>query len=101
MVMMTIEEDEEENQIEIEPLDFKPELQDDCSSWSQKVRKICRTFRKSPKKNDYLQDFVMDINNGQRLNLILDVKTRWNSLLHMLERFLKLKDCIPSALRAK
>ena len=31
--------------------------------------------------------------------LTLDGKTRWNSILPMIDRFIKLKNCIPKALR--
>ena len=34
---------------------------------------------------------------GKDLMLILDTKTRWNSFIFMLERFLELKDCIKRA----
>ena len=59
------------------------------------VRRICRMFRNSPLKNDRLQDFV----KNEELKLILDCKIRWNSLLAMIERFLRLKNCISKALR--
>ena len=78
--------------------DRVPLLQDKFHTIINKVRKICRIFRKSPLKNEKLQDFVKD-QHGKELKLILDCKTRWNSLLCMIERFLKLKQCIPKALR--
>ena len=55
-------------------------------------------FRNSPLKNDRLQDFVKN-EFSEELKLILDCKVRWNSLLAMIERFLKLKNCISKALR--
>ena len=55
-------------------------------------------FRNSPLKNDRLQDFVKNEFN-EELKLILDCKVRWNSLLAMIERFIKLKNCISKALR--
>lgn len=63
----------------------------------QKVRRIVRMFRKSPLKNEILQKYVI-IEYNKELKLILDVKTRWNSLLAMLERFIALKTCILKAL---
>ncbi|GBN93118.1 hypothetical protein AVEN_72881-1 [Araneus ventricosus] len=45
----------------------------------------------------YLQKYVKE-DTGQELNLILDRRTRWNSLLAMIERFHKLKVCIDKAL---
>ena len=92
------EEDNEDelldNNFEIEFDDYQPEINDNYKNLIDKVRKIAKLFRKSPLKNDFLQDYVKEINNGQPLNLILDTKTRWNSMLHMLERAYKLKDCI-------
>ena len=63
-----------------------------------KVRRICKLFRKSPLKNEKLQDFVKG-DQGRELKLKLDCKTRWGSLLNMLERFIKLKNSFPKALR--
>ncbi|KMQ87683.1 crossover junction endonuclease mus81-like protein [Lasius niger] len=63
-----------------------------------KVRKAVKIFKKSPTKNDiYLQKYVQK-EHGKRLELILDCKTRWNSLLNMLERFYNLRLCISKAL---
>ena len=75
------------------------ELRDDCDikTTIQKVRRIVKLFRKSPKKNDILQTHVKS-EFYKVLMLILDTKTRWNSLLEMIERFLKLKKCIEKAL---
>ena len=54
-------------------------------------------FRYSPTENDLmLQKYVRE-QFGKELMLILDTKTRWNSLMFMLERFLELKDCIRKA----
>ena len=44
-----------------------------------------------------MQKYVQD-EHGKRLELILDCKTRWNSLLNMLERFYNLRLCISKAL---
>lgn len=63
-----------------------------------KVRKAVKIFKKSPTKNDiYLQKYVQK-EHGKRLELILDCKTRWNSLLNMLERFYNLRLCISKVL---
>jgi hypothetical protein len=43
-----------------------------------------------------LQEFVV-AQEGQNLNLILDCKTRWNSIVPMVERVIKFKDCIKMA----
>ena len=55
-------------------------------------------FRNSPLKNDRLQDFVKNEFN-EELKLILAWKLLWNSLFAMIERFLKLKNCISKAMR--
>jgi len=63
-----------------------------------KIRKVVRLFRKSPTRNDdVLQRYVKEI-TGRELSLILDCKTRWNSLLIMLERFLLLRDAVRKSL---
>lgn len=61
-----------------------------------KVRKIVRMFKRSPLKNEGLQAYVKaDFPN--ELSLVLDSKTRWNSLANMLDRFYKLRNCIQKA----
>ena len=62
-----------------------------------KVRKIVKLFRKSPLKNETLQRHVLS-DYKREYKLILDSKTRWSSLLFMVERFNKLKNCILKAL---
>jgi hypothetical protein len=62
-----------------------------------KVRRIVQLFRKSPTKNDILQVYVKQ-EHGKELTLILDVRTRWNSLHAMLSRFLQLRNSIHKAL---
>ena len=62
-----------------------------------KVRKIVKIFRRSPLKNEILQRYVKEVYpNG--LNLILDCKTRWSSLLDMLERIVRIKVPVQKAL---
>ncbi|XP_047134946.2 uncharacterized protein LOC124812399 [Hydra vulgaris] len=64
----------------------------------KKARRVVVLFKGSPTKNDaVLQKYVKE-EKGSELSLILDCKTRWNSLLSMLERFLALKTCIQKAL---
>lgn len=59
----------------------------------QEVRKIVKIFKRSPTRNQVLQDYVR-VEFGKEYCLILDSKTRWNSLIVMLERFFKLKSSI-------
>ena len=58
-----------------------------------KVRKIVKLFRKSPVKNDVLQEEVKK-HHGREVALILDCQTRWNSLLAMIQQFLKINEQI-------
>lgn len=61
------------------------------------TRFLVKLFRKSPLKNNQLQNYVKS-EFGKELSLLLDVKTRWNSIIVMAERFLKLKNCVKKAL---
>ncbi|KAL1447382.1 hypothetical protein WDU94_012282, partial [Cyamophila willieti] len=77
-----------------------PELTSDnnISEVIKKVRKVVGHFKRSSTKNDtVLQKYVRE-EKGKELSLILDVKTRWNSLLDMIGRFVVLKSCIQKAL---
>lgn len=67
------------------------------STLINKVRKTVKMFRKSPVKNDLLEQIIIS-RFGKALVLVLDCKTRWNSLSTMLSRFHQLKECIDVAL---
>ncbi|GIY52335.1 uncharacterized protein CDAR_207931 [Caerostris darwini] len=58
-----------------------------------KVRKIVKIFKRSHSKKAILQKCTLTENKTEYM-LILDSKTRWNSLLLMIERFLKLKNAV-------
>lgn len=73
--------------------DEELELQHNIGSLIEKVRKIVRTFRKSPLKMEILVK-----HSGSDTPLILDTKTRWNSLSDMLERIIYLKEAVQKAL---
>ena len=74
------------------------ELTDDLQPLIAKVRTIVKLFRRSPTKNDKtLEKYTVD-EFGKAFSLILDSKTRWSSLHTMLERFIKLKNCIRKSL---
>ena len=69
----------------------------DISDIVTRVRQIVKLFKRSPLKNETLQNYVKEIYpNG--LNLILDCKTRWSTLLDMLERIIKIKLLVQKAL---
>ena len=62
-----------------------------------KVRRVVKLFKRSPLKNEILQTYVKEKHpNG--LQLILDCRTRWSTLLNMLERIVKLRIPIHKAL---
>jgi len=63
-----------------------------------KVRKTVKIFRKSPTKNDEILQPYVKKDHSRELNLILDCKTRWNSLLDILSRFKNLRVPIQKAL---
>lgn len=75
--------------------DFQPAI-GDCI---KKVRKIVTFFHRSSVANDKLQFFIQ-AGNGHELELIIDCRTRWNSLLAMLERYTKLHSFVRQALIA-
>ena len=62
-----------------------------------KMRQIALLFRKSPLKNEILQNYVRK-EHGKSLIIILDSKTRWDSLVAMLERFLEIGPSVAKAL---
>ena len=64
----------------------------------KKVRKIVKLFRRSPVKNDdHLQPYIVEYFGREKM-LLLGCKTRWNSLLAMLERFYELQKEIKMAM---
>ncbi|KAH9631749.1 hypothetical protein HF086_014750, partial [Spodoptera exigua] len=77
--------------IQLAILDVLYKNKDNCQTRNKKV------FRKSPTINDLLQKYVKEEMIGET-NLILDCRTRWNSLADMLERFVKLKVPIQKAM---
>lgn len=76
------------------------ELTNECNVFEiiQKIRNVVKMFRRSPTKNDeVLQKYVIG-EFKEDFSLILDCKTRLSSLLVMLQRFDKLKNCVRKAL---
>ena len=61
-----------------------------------KVITVVKMFRKSPLKSEILQKHIQAQLNAE-LKLILDSKTRWNSLLEMTKTFTKVEKCIRMA----
>ncbi len=63
----------------------------------KKIRSIVKLFKKSSIKNETLQKYVME-NFNRELGLVLDIRIRWSSMIVMLKRIHKLKDCIQKAM---
>ena len=61
------------------------------------VRKLAKLFH-AGYKNDKLQEYVRQINDGHELQLILDCRTRWSSLYDMLQRYWRIRGCVVKAL---
>lgn len=93
------ESDDEENgegfQIFTEEVEL--ELADSLYPLIRKVRAVVKLFRKSPTKNDVLQKHIKEQFNRE-IQLMIDIKTRWNSLFFMLQRFNQVKNCILKSL---
>jgi hypothetical protein len=91
------EEEEDVEEEEDESLEEVFEIQEDLLPVITKVRKVAKMFKRSPVKNEILQKHVKE-ELGKELSLLLDCRTRWNSLEKMIERFLLLKRPVSKAL---
>ena len=61
------------------------------------MRKIIKLFKYSPIRNSILQNEVLQCQKIE-LQLILDCKTRWNTLISMIDRFIRILDPIKKSL---
>ena len=89
-----IETSEEEEYSDLESDDESGDyrsvkVREDMYKSVERVRKIARYFHKSPVSNDKLRVCVKQ-DHGKELVLILDCRTRWNSLADMLDRYIVL-----------
>ncbi len=98
------EEDEEEDDLdpgegeeEEEEDDEEEEFVEDYTKAIKKVRTIVRLFRKSPVSNDLLLQNCQQ-EYGKQLGLVRDIRTRWNSLLKSIKRFLEIKTAVGKTL---
>lgn len=91
----------EEDEVGFEVINTTPSSLDvqheEISPLIAKIRKIVVLFRRSPTKNDNLQKHIKEEFNKE-LSLIIDSKTRWNSLCAMLERFCEVESAIRKSL---
>lgn len=76
----------------------EPELLDELLPLITKVRSIVRLFRHSPTKNDDILQKYIKAEFGREKSLLIDIKTRWNSLYVMLERFFEVKNAVLKSL---
>ncbi len=66
-----------------------------------KIRAICKIFRKSTTLAQQLQDECLQHKNDYKkyFRLVIDCKTRWNSIFFMLKRFLELSDRVSAVVK--
>lgn len=83
------ENEEEQEEYEITNAELQSQVKE--------VREIVKWFKKSALRTEVLQKIIKAKLN-KSLELLLDSKTRWDSLCLMLERFLLLLPCIKEAL---
>ncbi|PLW30026.1 hypothetical protein PCANC_27493 [Puccinia coronata f. sp. avenae] len=65
----------------------------DISTAISRISGLQTFLKRSPQKAAAFQDITKAI-LGSKLNMIADVSTQWNSAFFMLQRALKLKECI-------
>ena len=84
-------DEDDEGGIAVEDVeDDQGDLDTEILDLLKKVQKICRKYKKSNVLNDELQEKVKAA-FGKELQLKLDCKTRWHTVLKMLEQFYKLR----------
>ena len=66
----------------------------DISHIFKKVRRVSKLFKRSPLKNEILQNYVKE----KHSNGLHDCKTRWSSLLNMLERIVEIQIAVQKTL---
>jgi hypothetical protein len=92
------EESDEEDEVEgSTQVAEDMELQEDFGIIINKIRKVVKTFKRSPLKNDLLERLCEE-EKQKKLVMILDTRTRWNSMLAMVKRFLEMKEVVKKAL---
>lgn len=83
-----------------ETIDIENEVTEKFTSTMTRMRKIIMIFKLSPVSNNILQG-IIEQKIGKKLQLQLDVRTRWNSLVTSIIRFLRVIDSVEEALAHK
>ena len=78
--------------------DILVEMSPEYHNVVNKVRKIVKLFKRSPTKNDDILQPYVKRELGREVSLTLDCRTRWNSMVDMLSRFLQLRGPVQKAL---
>ena len=92
-------EEEESNEAEDDfEEDFNVFLAPEINTIVAKVRRVVKLCRKSPVRNDDNLQPQIIVSCGKEKALFLDCKTRWNSLLKMLQRLYELRKKIKVAM---
>lgn len=81
---------EDDDEIELQ-------LNENFQAVLNRVRKIVKFFKNSPTRNTILQTYIKE-EEGKELTLLLDCRTRWNTICNMIERFLAVRSSIQKAL---
>ena len=74
-----------------------PNINSDINIILNRLRKIVKYLKLSPTKNSILQNKVKE-KHGKELSLLLDCRTRWNTIVVMIERYLKIKESVNDTL---
>lgn len=94
-----VEDDDNNNtRMDIAGEDFTPEVVDSVGETISKIRRIAKFFRKRVVKNDLLQGEIQ-LKFGKPLAFLIDCRTRWNSMVTMINRFLNIYEILPDEIK--
>jgi len=83
---------------DIDSHDLIAELSGEYQDMVQKVCAVVKFFKHSPTRNDALLQPCVKAEFSKEISLMLDCRTRWNSLFDMLSRFVRLRSAVQKAL---
>ncbi|QQP37734.1 Uncharacterized protein FKW44_018115, partial [Caligus rogercresseyi] len=89
--------DDIDDSIQEEAASNVPPFADSLEDVIRKVRKIVKTFKKSPVKNDFLAKCCL-AEGLKETKLTLDIKIRWNSIVTMIDSVLRARKAVTLAL---